>query len=454
MIVTATAAVGRHQRRSWFYSDDFANLTIADGSKLNWNYLSQNQVGHFSPGMLLPIWLVAHLGHGHYAWAAASTVVWFAMVLVLVARVARALGARGWAVTAAVALIAVNVAWDSSFLWWAAQVNELPAVVGGLLLFLGHLRHREGARWGLPVAIFGFAVALACSEGAVLFLVPLAVISFAAVRRRHFEADQVRQLRSQWKVWVGYLVPVVLLVVLRSFHAYPNQSSPAPIGQLISFPLVFLIQGYAPVTMGWTIGGSTARLAGPRRDRRLARLAGHRQVVRRPHRSVGLGRGIVDHAMAGILLPTSVLVGWARLGLLGEVAAQEPRYIAPVLWLGPLLAAGAWARRSPSPKPLRTLRVGRTQVSSAVIPVAVLVVLGMVGQVAALHDGVTAGAHASTSTGSRSRCRPPTPTPLPATHRRCSTPVSRPRSSGPSSASTSSCPTRCTTASTTSTTTT
>lgn len=357
--------------RAWFVSDDFWNLAEARQRGWGWSLLGRPVFGHVIPGSSLLIGLVAGRGPAPYGWAVVSTVAFGAAIPVVAAWACRQVGASPRRAVLAAALVSTAAPLATASTWWSASVTIHPPLLSGMVVLGAVERGRRGARWGFPVAAVALFVGMSCGEGAVVFLIPPAVLWIAdlpgPIRSR------LAALWAQRRRWWPIGFALLATAVVRASATGPLDRAPVASGvEIAAFPISFVVRGFVPSLVG-LVSARTDLLGRPG----LTALVG---VVVGSAGLVAVTRSIGTRAVAPLLavlitvVARGLFVAVGRLGLLGWGAAVEGRYLADLVWLVPVLLIGRWPAN----------RRGRPTRADRLLPIGLgaAAVLGLVGQVA------------------------------------------------------------------------
>lgn len=375
VIVVAFISTAWIQSRGWFYSDDFYNLTEAQRRAFGWDYLTRDLFGHVVPGFMAQVWLVANPGGARYDVAMASMLATYLAMIVLSRVVATKLGAPKTVAWWAAALTALNVALVPSLTWWAASLNYLSSAVFGLLFVWGHLcwLDKRKSRYLLGATV-SFWLAMSMSEGAVVVLIAAVGISAWQYCEGDFR-DRALALVKMWPAWLAYGLAVLAVGALVLGQSEGFGADPPDPANLLMFPCVLLAQGYLPSLVGLSLGSIESNVAAMIG---LVCLLGAALGIRLWIRRTGPRCWWPIAIVVCTLVVRSLFVAWARFDPLGFFAARDQRYFSDLVWLGPVLIAGAW-NYLPAPAP-QTKRI--TRFEPAVLALGIAVVTGLIGQAA------------------------------------------------------------------------
>lgn len=250
-IVAAQALVyGLLARAGYFYVDDLDNLATAARHGLTWDYLELPLNDHFTPGLRLSYWLMAHgapFQHGltvvaRLAVLAAATVLFYRLLL-------RLFGDRP-AVYVALAAYAFCPLTLPSFLSLSSAVNLLPAHVALILLLDSHVRYAATGR--LRHAVGGgvaLLVGLLFWEKVALgILLPPLLTAFVLTGGGW--RDRVRALVGQWRGFACYLLPLAFFFGYYFGAGYPGTRDAVAVGRVAELAGTSWLRGVGPTAAG------------------------------------------------------------------------------------------------------------------------------------------------------------------------------------------------------------
>ncbi|HWB79642.1 MAG TPA: hypothetical protein VG755_31985 [Nannocystaceae bacterium] len=191
-----------------------------------------------------------HTLFGAHVWAAhLCSVLWFMLLTWAVARLYRRLPSRVGLVALAI-FVLDDAHWQG--LGWLANRHAVVASAPAMLGLLAWLAHRERhARWGLPLALLGFAIGLAGGESALQVLA--FVLAYELWGRR---PRRVHALAPVVALVLAYLV----LYRALGFGARGHQQYLDPIGEPLRFGEAALVR--APTLLADLVAGMPADLWG------------------------------------------------------------------------------------------------------------------------------------------------------------------------------------------------
>jgi hypothetical protein len=194
------------------------------------------------------LFAVEHSIFGAHVWAAhLCSVLWFMLLTRAVARLYRRLPSRVGLVALAI-FVLDDAHWQG--LGWLANRHAVVASAPAMLGLLAWLAHRERhARWGLPLALLGFAVGLAGGESALQVLA--FVLAYELWGRR---PRRVHALAPVVALVLGYLV----LYRALGFGARGHQQYLDPIGEPTRFVAAASVR--APTLLADLVAGMPADL--------------------------------------------------------------------------------------------------------------------------------------------------------------------------------------------------
>jgi hypothetical protein len=343
-IVAAQAVLyGLLASAGYFYVDDLDNLATAARHPLDGDYLTLPLNDHFTPGLRLSYWLMAHVApyqHGvtvlaRLAVQVAATVLFYRLLL-------RLFGPRP-AVLVGLAAYAFCPLTLPSFLSLSSAVNLLPAHVAVILLLDSHVRYaatgrlRYAATGGLALLVgllFWEKVALA------VLLPPLltAVLLTGGGWR-----ERAAALLRQWRGFACYLLPLVFFFGYYFAAGYPGSRDPATVGRVADLARTGWLRGVGPAAAGgpWTWFSTDSVYFGVADPPPAAVVAG--QLVLLGLAALGVRRrgwaSLACWSMPVVyLLGTSVVLAVGRYQYFGGLVATNFHYLSDLTV--PLVLAG------------------------------------------------------------------------------------------------------------------
>lgn len=327
--------------RGWFYADDFEFLFEAVGQPLTLAHLLEPHDSQLMPGGLLAAWLVERSGTWNWTLAAAILLGLQALASAACLWMLVRLFGRRWGVLPLLALYLFSTLTLTSYLWWAAAINQVPmhaAAFAAVALHVDHLR--SGRRRSAVLAGLAIALGLCFYVKTILVLIPLAVLTLT-----HFtdtSGSPRAVLRRLWRrhraLVLGYGGLAVAYVALY----VTTVPSPVDAGEPIDYGGLadaMFRRSLGPALLGgpWEWSNDNppvARVATPEWAVTLSWLVllGGLAVALRRRR--GAWRGLL--VAAPYLLASYLLTAWGRAADLGAFAGLELRYLSdstPVLVL-------------------------------------------------------------------------------------------------------------------------
>lgn len=352
--VLAAAVAAIALSRTWFYYDDFWNISVSREMGLTWAYLTRSVLGHFYPGYNLSFAAVRMAGTGGFPLGVALTVVGYAGLGFATAAVVRSLATMGsanrvddaapagrYAPTLAAAAAVLFGAWAPVLLWLSAASNSVPAALFCVGMVWCHLRWLRDPRprWAVLAAL-SFGCALSFYETAVIALVPLVALTLMWSTEPGVRGKW-STLIGQRRLWAAYAAPLAVLAV--AFVAGPygeDFTNPASPVEMLRLSAKSSLDGYGTAVVGLHPGHFD--------------LFGSAVVSNVFAAVVLILLGLVLSRRRGVWGVAAVAVGplvaflrflpvsWGRLHLLGWVMSHDPRYYADLAWVMPVMVAAAW----------------------------------------------------------------------------------------------------------------
>lgn len=250
LVATAVGWRAWWMRGTWFYLDDLPMLTHGANDRLTVHNLMNPYFGHLMPGGRAVTWVLARTFHMEYLPFATTMLVLFALAGAGMVRLLLVLfGARAGILPPLVVFL-FSPLLTASTLWWAAGINQLPALVSitwGTAAHLTYLRSRR--RHDLIAAVGWIAAGLVFTELALLtyvFIAVLTAVYFAAgtltERYRQILTEQRPALVAHAAVVAGYFA-----LYSSTFSA---QTSKGPHPALTSYFIEMGAKGFASASVG------------------------------------------------------------------------------------------------------------------------------------------------------------------------------------------------------------
>jgi hypothetical protein len=250
LVAAATAWRAWWMRGTWFYLDDLPMLAHGATDRLTVGNLMSPYVGHLMPGGRAVTWVLVRTFHMDYLPFAAAMVVLFALAGAGMVRLLVVLFGKRPGILPPLAVFLFSPLLTASTLWWAAGVNQLPALVSitwGTAAHVAYLRSRRLRDLVATVAWIAFG--LAFTELALLtyvFIAILTVVYFCTgnltSRYRQILAEQRRSLVTHAAVVAGYFA-----LYSSTFSA---QTTKGPHPALTSYFVEMGAKGFASAAIG------------------------------------------------------------------------------------------------------------------------------------------------------------------------------------------------------------
>jgi hypothetical protein len=238
-------------RHSYFFSDDFLYLQLAEHSSLTMDYLRRANFGHFAPVTSLMYWVEQHLAPLNFRLAHLFAAAVFAACVACLAAIVRRVAGQHPLAYAAVAWWGLSIFTLRVLVWWGASIHIYLSLLFTLLSVLFFVRwvqdHRQSDRW---LSVAAFAAALVVQERPLLIPLYLALLRYVVLPPERLSvAGTVRALRRDLKLWLPYAgVAAIALTNLLVFYA-GNAGRPAP-GATLRFLKLSFTDGFLPGLVG------------------------------------------------------------------------------------------------------------------------------------------------------------------------------------------------------------
>jgi hypothetical protein len=134
--------------------------------------------------------------------------------------------------------------------WWTATANLLPATVFGLLTFAAYLRWRQAwsSRW-LIASLACFFISLLDNETAMLMPLYIAAVRLLVLEGELRPAAWLAALRSEWPIWLGFLV-LDVGAAINYYSAYYIPLPHASVGQTLQYLAIAVFSTFIPALFG------------------------------------------------------------------------------------------------------------------------------------------------------------------------------------------------------------
>lgn len=349
-----TVAIGcvllaRSFSRSYFVLDDFVNIGVYRQMGMSWAYLERSLYSHFLPGYRFGVAFYDRVFGGMWWPAVLGQCLALAGCAVLLMLLARELRVGRTVRLVAVMLFVFSALHGRSVVWFAAALNSWPTNLSVLSVILLHLRYLRTGNWlYVPAAVLALAFGVSAYEQSFFSVAALAALVVLYAPELSGRTGAIRTyVRRNLVAGAGYAVCFVAYWGFYFTGPYrdeiPPRGSVSAIGEYLWYAV---FEGYLPGLAGQHISTTS-----PGTGRTAAILAG--VIVVGGIVAVSLLRWQrawrAWAALAFVLVPHMLLVGVARVGLLGAEYGRELRYFSDVVWLLPvclLFAAFGGARRS------------------------------------------------------------------------------------------------------------
>lgn len=226
LILVQTAFRAWAALNGWFYGDDYEFLANSTDSPLSLHLLLEPHDSQLMPGGILITWLIAHAGAFNWTLTAIGTVLLqlgaSAACLLMLVR----LFGRRWMVLVPLSLYLFATLTLTSFMWWAAALNQIPQHLAFFLVVTWHVSYLRTRRTRYVVlAAAALLLGLCFYVKAVLIVVPLVPLTFFwfTPRGRHLVRRALLTVTDAWRLWLAYTI------LIGGYLAYYTQHVPAPV---------------------------------------------------------------------------------------------------------------------------------------------------------------------------------------------------------------------------------
>lgn len=217
--------------RTWFYLDDFP-LLVAARKPLTAAGLMDPYIGHLMPSGRLLTWVSTQLFPLAYLPIAGLVVVMFALAGAGTARLLWVLFGPRWGIVPPLVLFLMSPLLAGSTLWWAAAVNQLPALAAIAWGSAAHVRYLQtGERRHLVATVAIVLLGLSFSELTLLVYVFLAFLTLMYFSAGGFE-ERIRHVFRRYRPAVVAHTVVVVGYALLYWPIYASlrvKSQPRPL---------------------------------------------------------------------------------------------------------------------------------------------------------------------------------------------------------------------------------
>ena len=340
--------------QGWFLQADLSNLAEAVGRRPGWGYISGQIGGHFAPVARLVYWLFDELSPLDYGLAVALRVGCQMISTYLLYRLLTKLVRSDLLVAVIVVIYAFNPLLMAGTAMFTPGITVGIGQVFTLLALHAHVRREQtGERKPAIVAGLMLGLAVACSEQWAL-----AFLAFPLLSLVHFYGgplgDRLRRLVRNWRTWVLLAVPSLIVGI--GVLAYAEPVGAASPSLYASYRLLrnSWIYSIGPSWIGgplqWYGGPTTYISTASPSD--LVVVLGQVAVALTVIVGVQLrGRGSLAGWLPaiGFWVTSMLLVGYRGFGVLSDMIAVTPRYLAAIMPFFALSAALALGRGGVAP---------------------------------------------------------------------------------------------------------
>ena len=385
-----------------YFADDFLNARIAHDMGFTRDYLMLNVFGHLAPAMRLVDWLTVRYLPFDYRLTLAISVTVYALTLVALFRLLRAVAGPSRWTPLLVLLYGVSPLWLVSVFWWAG-INALAANLFVIVALDGYVRYRDRRRARhLVQCAVAFGIALLFYEKAALLPVYAALLDVLLLSRGGLR-DMARGLLRAWPLWLVMLaVAGAFLGVYLHGHYLASGAHPGARTMLRFLGLAWgrglvpdLVGG--PLGFDWAFtGASLGRPAPPGWLIAVGQLVVAVVVVAGVRRRRTAWRAWLFLALA--FAAGMAMIGWGRLAGGDLAIAQDTRYLFDSMFLVFVALAAVFLQPADAPaaaaRPRRVRVPARAGVAAGLAAVAVVVLgAGVSTADAASHWTGSQGSH-------------------------------------------------------------
>lgn len=351
--------------------DDFGNLRFSRETG-TLSFLLQPVFDHFAPGHRALTLFQYALGPSntagmHLVMSGVQTVA----LAGFIATAARLYGRRRWIPVLAV-IVSMSTTLVSTQLWFAAALHQVPALAAGVWAIYFFLRYRQdGTGRSLLVSVLLIVVGLTFVSKVLLAVGVIYLLDQLLLRPTAKLRDIVGRTLDEWPLWLAYVLPVTLYLVLASELVTPTVET-SQAGSIVAGIRSAWLERFVPSLVGWDAEllwtDAAPRLALVILVQVLAAVGVYLAARRRRDSLRALAIVLLVVAANGVM--TLVL----RIDAFGAQVAVIPRYwLEPVVFAALLLPWGfVRAPDAHAPRWLRTPpRVLRGAVAGTVFLVAV-----------------------------------------------------------------------------------
>jgi hypothetical protein len=342
--------------RSYFFGDDIVVFESSRAHALTPHFLLSVSTAHFSPGQHLGGWLFQRIVGYDWGLTIAIFLAFHAATIVLMQRILNLLFGRVWWTFALAFVFGLSVVFLAPLWWFSSALLVFPSIAFTTASIHAYLWWNESRRWQwLAWSVVAFCAALAFYEKAMLVPIYLVLIRVLLLR------TSVRAAAREWRVWLLYVAPVAIYLVLLLRRDYGSDS--LAVGQIPEYLRIAAQEGFAPAvfgvvvpTNGATSGHELATYLAPIAIVAVAAFS----IVRRPSAWRAWAFLVI------VFLLTALMVT-SRLAPYGPTIGHVTRYFAETELFVPLVLAFAFATpRTAAERASMTLRPPHGWVAVAV----------------------------------------------------------------------------------------
>jgi hypothetical protein len=225
-------------------------LAHAANDPMSINSLMSPYIGHLMPGGRAVTWVLARIFHMSYLPFAATMLVLFALAGAGMARLLVVLFGRRPGILPPLVVFLFSPLLTASTLWWAAGINQLPALVSITWGLASHVVYLRSRRTRDLVATIGWiTVGLVFTELALLTYVFIAVLT-AAYFTTGSLTSRYRQILAEQRVSLVTHAAVVSGYFILYSSTFSGQRTTGPRPALTSYFVEMGAKGFASAAVG------------------------------------------------------------------------------------------------------------------------------------------------------------------------------------------------------------
>lgn len=325
----------------WVYDDNTLTI-LARQAGLTWKWLDTPIYQHWDIAMNAIYVALAQLFPLDYRWALAAMLVVLGGAIWCFARLVGLLGLRGWLTVAATIWFALSILWIRQVQWWAAGVQQIPALLFDLICVYAFFRFEiDGRRRWILLSASALAGALLFYEKPALVVVYLALARVLLMSERFSPRAIARIFWSERGLWLSYLAVVGLwgYGYLSSGAIDSASFGHVSLSQYLTYFRIMWVNTLVPALGGFTLPAAnlSAGQAIAAGAAQLAFVAIVAVSVRRRRRAW--------RAWAFLAIPVlldGAIVAHSRIAMFGAGIGNDLRYLTDFSWLVPVALCAAF----------------------------------------------------------------------------------------------------------------